>query len=136
MLFRSATNASRQATGALGNDVDWPKFISDVSQSMPGNVWLSSFSAATNENNPTFSVDVNSNDPEAASAWLRSVGVMPQISAIWIPSVSHADPNHNTPAATAPAVPGAPLASTLFSVSGHVTAVAHSERAKLYGGPA
>ena len=133
----SATNASRQATGALGNDVDWPKFISDVSQSMPGNVWLSSFSAATNEGKPTFSVDVNSNDPEAASAWLRSVGVMPQIAAIWIPAVSHADPKLNTPAtaATAPAVPGAPLASTLFSVSGQVTAMAHSERAKLYGGP-
>ena len=136
----SAANASKQAAGALSGDVDWPKFISDVSQSMPSDVWLTSFSAATNEGKPTFSVDVNSNNPEAASAWLRSVGVMPQVSAMWIPSVSHADPVSTAGAAssTTSAAPAGTsptgVGSTLFSVSGQVTPVAHSERGKLYGG--
>lgn len=132
----AATSASHQAVGALGGDIDWPKFISDVSQTMPTNVWLTSFSAASNAGVANFNVSVSSNDPESASAWIRSVGVMPQVSGMWIPSVAHTTSGATsvpTPG-SAPAPAGTITGSTQFSASGQVTTDAQSTRAKLYGG--
>ena len=142
--LKAASDASSQAAGVLHGDIDWPKLLSDVSRAMPANVQMISFSGMRTPEGGSFTVTLNSTDANGASAWLRSMSAMPQVSTLWVPSVSYvnAPVSGGSPAPapvsgpnSATGVKGAlPPGSSSFSSTVVIGDAAVSARAQRFGG--
>lgn len=88
----------RRAAGiqaALAGDIAWTRFIQEVATVMPGDVWLTNFTASKGEAAPVEGAPANLGsanfsvmgfDHTSTARWLMRMGGLPSLSGLWVPS--------------------------------------------------
>lgn len=76
----------------LAKDVAWTRFIQEVATVMPGDVWITSFSATRSDvegdSFGTVNFGLMGFDHTSTARWLMRMGGLPSLSGLWVPSSS------------------------------------------------
>lgn len=74
-----------QCRSVLNEDIAWTKLFNEVAASIPGDVWLTSFTGAKGAPG---SINVNAQgfDQTSTARWLQRIGGLDEFAALWVPN--------------------------------------------------
>lgn len=84
-LATEVSQREAQCRAVLNEDVAWTKLFNEVAASIPGDVWLTSF---TGTRGAPGSVNVSAQgfDQTSTARWLQRIGGLDEFSALWVPN--------------------------------------------------